>query len=194
MEHTVVTVWGVEGHGKSLLVKSWMMACIRGATYNGKPARRGSVVYLAWEGRRKYTGERQEAWLRYYRYAVADVDGFKAQHFSDPLDEDRPLGEGDLFSPRGREQLAARIEADPSYGPPVMVVLDTGTSLVEGMKRKHSQQAWIEVAKLCRWTHQPAPHNGRRVAPCQQVRQGAVWRGWLPTRDSRHQDELRHQR
>ena len=104
---------------------------------------------MAWEGRRKYTGERQEAWLRYYRYAVAE--GFKAQHFSDPLDEDCPLGEGDLFSPRGREQLAARIEADPSYGPPVMVVLDTGTSVVEGMMRKHSQQAWIEVAKLCRW-------------------------------------------
>ncbi len=64
VEQGVVVLWGAPGANKSLLVLSWLSACANGATYNGKPAKRGLCVYLAWEGYRWLTGQRCDAWRR----------------------------------------------------------------------------------------------------------------------------------
>ena len=112
LEQGVVVLWGAPGANKSLLVLSWLSACANGATYNGKPAKRGLCVYLAWEGYRWLTGQRCDAWRRYYQYEPVEIDGLKCQHYADLADRDASLRNIDLFSTAGRERLAKMIEAD----------------------------------------------------------------------------------
>src|SRR5271169_3713916 len=80
VEQGVAVLWGLTGANKSLLVLAWLLASAHGQTYNGKPAKRGLCVYLAWEGYRWLTGQRREAWARYFRYEPAEIDGLKTQH------------------------------------------------------------------------------------------------------------------
>ena len=151
-EQGLVVVWGAPGANKSLLVLSWLSACANGATYNGKPAKRGLCVYLAWEGYRWLTGQRRDAWRRYYRYDPVEIDGLKTQHYGDLADRDASLRSIDLFSPAGRERLAKMIESETmAHGDPVLIALDTGTSLIAAMRRKDSGPAWAELTVALRW-------------------------------------------
>ena len=88
----------------------------------------------------------------YYRYEPVEIDALKCQHYADLADRDASLRNIDLFSTAGRERLAKMIEADAgSHGDPVLIALDTGTSLIAAMHRKDSTQAWADLTLALRW-------------------------------------------
>jgi AAA domain len=151
-ERSLAACWGAEGCGKTLLGFAMGDALTFATTWNGKPARQGSVYYFAWEGYQKLTGMRRQALLRYYRRGVSDIDGFKAIHFSDLSERERREAKLlNLFSPSGREKLCQIVEGEThAFGPARLGIFDTGASMIAHHHRRESQQTWTEIALFLR--------------------------------------------
>ena len=113
-EQGLVVVWGAPGANKSLLVLSWLSACAN-VCMQTTGSRQNVDCASIWPGKAtagSLTGQRRDAWRRYYRYDPVEIDGLKTQHYGDLADRDASLRSIDLFSPAGRERLAKMIELE----------------------------------------------------------------------------------